>query len=122
MSEAIGRKLIVGDRVCKKQGKRLCNGYDYIFATVVRLTNTRAILSNKVSLINIPELCGWTDKYIGYKIYGDTLSNYQFETPELIEEHRADQAKIKLDNWCYDFQKRKLTDEEKTLLYNTFNK
>jgi len=116
------RKLIVGDKVVKIWSHWSSTNYD--FTTVVRLTNTTAILANGKKLKNESENLGWfsDSEYIdSFKVIGGGYGErYQFETPEILAEFKEQNRKIKIENWFYKF-KDKATLEQKEQIYNLFN-
>ena len=107
--------LKVGDRLYNEKTSRWNNDVYYSFATVERLTQKQAILSNGVRLVNEPRT-DWHGE-IGYSTYGDHWNKWYIETPDTLLKAKKEKERQKVSKW---FSEKKFTDEEKIIVYNTF--
>ena len=108
-------KLKVGDKVYRTSSLGFTNFTQYQFSEVIRLTNTQAVLKNGVRLVNEPRM-GFTDS-IGFSEHGQRFAMWYPQNDEILQEAKAEAMKVKIYNW---FFKRKFTEEEKAIIYKTF--
>jgi hypothetical protein len=108
--------LKVGDKVYLKAHSRWRNDVYYRFEVVERITKTQAILSNGIRLINTPEV-DYYSKIVCYPVYGDTWVKWSIQTPEILEEAKAEKERQSIISW---FNDRKFSEEEKRIIYTTF--
>jgi hypothetical protein len=108
--------LKVGDMLYNKEYSQYSSNVFYKFATVERLTKTQAILSDGTRLVNEPKE-NWHDKVIEYHIVGDKYTAWRFETDEILKEAEAEINRQKIVRW---FNEKKFTEDEKFIIYNTF--
>jgi len=107
-------KLKVGDVVVRIQPYRLSNFTEYRIGTVERLTPTLAVLSNGDKLVNQLRSSGEQE----FMVKGNPYSKrYQLLTPEIHEQAKIENKRIKAHNW---FEIRKFTQEEKEMIYDHF--
>ncbi len=109
-------KLKVGDAVYRESQERWGKNMFYDFATVFRLTNTRAVLSNGVVLVNEPKK--WYDEAISFCEYKDRYSRWSLTTNEIIEKAKKEKRRQSINKW---FDNKKFTEEEKVSVYSLFN-
>lgn len=116
------RPLQVGDAVYLREMDSWNRDiHRYRFATVERLTKTRAVLSNKVVLINEPKFyTNWDKKesVTQFYEYGNTRIRYEFTTPKVIEE--AKKAKEIENSINFFFNINKLPLDKKVKLYQYY--
>lgn len=110
-------KLKIGDSVYLMQNQRFGTGVIYSIQTVERLTNTRAVLSSGIQLINEPKNTRYEGDVVFFEQYGDRWNRWKYTTPEIIDAARIEDQKRKASSWFYS---RKFTDEEKLLIYEFF--
>ena len=108
--------LKVGDKVYSKEHSRWGKNVYYRLEEVERITKTQAILSNGTRLINTPEV-DYYSKKVCYPVYGDTWVKWSIQTPEILEEAKAEKERQSIISW---FNDRKFSEEEKRIVYTTF--
>ena len=108
--------LKVGDKVYSKEHSRWRNDVRYRLEVVERINKTQAILSNGIRLINTPQVDYYSNK-VCYPAYGDTWNKWSIQTPEILEEAKAEKERQSIISW---FNDRKFSEEEKRIIYTTF--
>ena len=109
------RLLEVGDRLYNKEYLRWTGKVTYTFATVERLTETQAILSNGTRLINKPTK-GYYDVEYGYCAIGK-ISKWYIVKEDVLLEAEKEKERQAIDSW---FARRVFSREEKRIIYFKF--
>jgi hypothetical protein len=111
----IKMNLKVGDRVCHVNDSSWNRFVQYEFATVIRVTETQAVLDKT----HLTKLCKDKLAEDAYYKYGNKRSKWVIETQELVELARVSRKRQTIYTW---FENKKFTQEEKTTIYNLLNK
>lgn len=109
-------KLKEGDEVCQVIHERWGNGKRFIFAKVVRTTNTQAVLDNGVRLKNDPKKDSYRDYLYFYEI-PHSYKSWQLNSDELRREAKVESERRKIEYW---FNNKKFTEQEIKIIYDRF--
>lgn len=109
------RLLEVGDRLYNRGYSRWTGKVTYTFATVERITETQAILSNGARLTNEPKKF-YLDAEYGYLAIGN-LSKWYIVKEDVLLEAEKEKERQAIDSW---FAKRSFSSEEKRIIYFKF--